>query len=198
MPRRCRPSKLLADIDRPLAERGERDALRIGERLKLQQREPDADTGEPGGARAAHGSNRRGGLRLSARRHRRRSAALSRRADDASWKSSPRRTRRSKTCSSSATTPASPSSSTSCCRTSTSTICRRPRVVALEYSAATDWAHLEGAPARVAYYDFPKNSRAPVTAARRARAACRTRITAVASAQQQTPRALVRLARRRR
>ena len=37
-------------------------------------------------------------------------------------------------------------------------------VAILEYAAAADWTHIEGARARVGYYDFPKNAGAPVTA----------------------------------
>jgi phosphohistidine phosphatase len=36
-------------------------------------------------------------------------------------------------------------------------------VVVLEYTAATAWTELEGAAGRLAYYDFPKNLRAPIT-----------------------------------
>jgi phosphohistidine phosphatase len=36
-------------------------------------------------------------------------------------------------------------------------------VVVLEYPAATSWSELGGAAGRLAYYDFPKNLRAPVT-----------------------------------
>jgi phosphohistidine phosphatase len=37
-------------------------------------------------------------------------------------------------------------------------------VVALDYAEATDWAQIEAAAGRLSYYDFPKNPREPVTA----------------------------------
>jgi len=36
-------------------------------------------------------------------------------------------------------------------------------VAGIDYAAATAWARVEGAAATLSYYDFPKNSRAPVT-----------------------------------
>ena len=37
-------------------------------------------------------------------------------------------------------------------------------VVGVDYADADAWARIEGATAALSYYDFPKNSRAPVTA----------------------------------
>jgi phosphohistidine phosphatase len=37
-------------------------------------------------------------------------------------------------------------------------------VVALEYAGAVDWTDLERSPPRLVYYDYPKNSGAPLTA----------------------------------
>jgi phosphohistidine phosphatase len=37
-------------------------------------------------------------------------------------------------------------------------------VVILEYAAAADWASLDGTPTRLRYYDFPKNAGAPTMA----------------------------------
>jgi phosphohistidine phosphatase len=37
-------------------------------------------------------------------------------------------------------------------------------VVGIDYAGADEWARVDGATATLSYYDFPKNSRAPVTA----------------------------------
>ena len=153
----------LADIARPLAERGERDALRIGQRLKLQHPSPGLILASPA-ARALHTAQivaaafdyPLGAIAVDPRLYLAVPTTLMEvvAAQDAAIEDllvvghNPGLSELVHELTSGFDVDDLPTGA----------------IVVLEYSAAADWAHLERASARVGYYDFPKNSRAPLTA----------------------------------
>jgi phosphohistidine phosphatase len=153
----------LADIARPLAERGERDALRIGERLKLQYPSVGLILASPA-ARALHTAQivaaafdyPLGDIAVDPRLYLAVPATLLEviAAQDAAIEHllvvghNPGLSELVHELTSGFDVDDLPTSA----------------IVALEYATAADWTRLKGAPARVVYYDFPKSSRAPFTA----------------------------------
>jgi phosphohistidine phosphatase len=152
----------LADIARPLAPRGERDALRIGERLKLQHSSPGLILASPA-ARALHTAQivaaafdyPLGAIAVEPRLYLAVPTTLMEvvAAQDTAIEDllivghNPGLTEFVHELTSGFDVDDLPTGA----------------IVALDYSTAANWAQLERADARVAYYDFPKNSRAPIT-----------------------------------
>jgi len=152
----------LADISRALAERGERDARRIGERLREQRLHPALILTSPA-ARASHTAR----IVASAIDYAHESIALDRRlylaepaaileivaAQDAALETllvvghNPGLTDLVHRLLPDFDIDDMPTGA----------------VVGVDYPDAVAWARLEDATAALSYYDFPKNSRAPVT-----------------------------------
>jgi phosphohistidine phosphatase len=153
----------LADIDRPLAERGERDAARIGERLRRQRVQPELILTSPA-ARALRTAQ----LVAQAIDYPREAIALDRRlylaepaalvdviaAQDAATETllvvghNPGLTELVHRLS-----PAFDVEDLPTCA-----------IVGLDYADAVAWERIASGAAALSYYDYPKNTRAPVTA----------------------------------
>ncbi len=151
-----------ADIARPLAERGERDALRIGERLRQQFRGLGLIVASPA-ARALHTAQivagaldyPLGDIAIDPKLYLAEPDALMRviAAQDAAFEDllvvghNPGLSELVHELTSNFEVDDLPTAA----------------IVALEYKEAADWAHLDGAAVKVGYYDFPKNARPPAT-----------------------------------
>lgn len=152
----------LADIARPLAERGQRDARRIGERLREHGRLPDGIVASPAAralqtaqlVAAALGSPP-AEIGIDRRLYLAEPAALldTIAAQDAAVETllvvghNPGLTELVHELLPNFAIDDLPTAA----------------VVALDYPSIADWTQLENGAARLTYYDFPKNSRAPVT-----------------------------------
>ena len=152
----------LADLARPLAERGERDARRIGERLRQQPSRPDLILASPAARTlrtaelvAAALDYPHGAIALERRLYLAEPATLGDviAAQDPAVECllivghNPGLTELVHEWLPSFTVDDLPTGA----------------IVALDYAAADGWASLGGAAARLAYYDFPKNPAAPIT-----------------------------------
>jgi phosphohistidine phosphatase len=153
----------LADIARPLAERGERDVRRIGERLRRHQRPPDLILASPS-ARTLHTAQLvatifelpQSSVAVDARLYLAVPGTLMEviAAQDASIERllvvghNPGL--------SELVHELLPAFDVDDLPTSA--------VATLEYAAAAGWTQIVGTPARLRYYDFPKNAGAPATA----------------------------------
>ena len=153
----------LLDIDRPLAERGERDARRIGERLRQQRVQPAVILASPA-ARALRTAqlvartidHPRDAITLERRLYLAEPAAIIEiiAAQDATVETllvvghNPGLTELVHRL-----LPAFDVDDLPTCA-----------VVGLDYAEAPDWGHIGSDVATLSYYDYPKNTRAPVTA----------------------------------
>ena len=153
----------LVDIDRPLAERGERDARRIGERLREQQQQPALIVASPA-ARALRTAQLvagtidypRDAIALDRRLYLAEPAAIIEiiAAQDAAIESllvvghNPGLTDLTHQL-----LPAFDVDDLPTCA-----------IVGLDYADAASWRRIASDAATISYYDYPKNTRTPVTA----------------------------------
>ncbi|HWN37269.1 MAG TPA: histidine phosphatase family protein [Gammaproteobacteria bacterium] len=153
----------LVDIDRPLAERGERDARRIGERLRQQQQHPALIVASPA-ARALRTAQLvagtidypRDAIALDRRLYLAEPAAIIEiiAAQDAAIESllvvghNPGLTDLTHQL-----LPAFDVDDLPTCA-----------IVGLDYADAASWRRIASDAATISYYDYPKNTRTPVTA----------------------------------
>jgi len=152
----------LADSARPLAPRGEQDARRIGERLREQRRQPGLIVASPA-ARALHTAQ----LVADALDYRRESIALEQRL----YLAPPSAIIEIIAAQNAAVeallvvghNPGLSELVLELLPTFDVDDLPTAAIVGLDYAAATDWAHIATATPTLAYYDYPKNSNAPVT-----------------------------------
>jgi phosphohistidine phosphatase len=156
-------TELLADIDRPLAERGERDACRIGERLRRQQLHPTLILTSPA-ARALRTAQ----LVAEAIDYARDAIAL----DRGLYLAEPAATVEIIAAQNDATktlivvghNPGLTELAHRLLPTFEVDDLPTCAVVGLDYVDAAGWRGIANASAELCYYDYPKNTRAPVTA----------------------------------
>jgi phosphohistidine phosphatase len=153
----------LADIDRPLAERGERDARRIGKRLRGQQLHPTLLLTSPA-ARALRTAQ----LVADAIEYPRDAITLDRRlylAEPAAIvESIARQNDANKTLVVVGHNPGLTELAHRLLPALDVDDLPTCAVVGLDYVDAIAWQDIESAAAELCYYDYPKNTRAPVTA----------------------------------
>jgi phosphohistidine phosphatase len=152
----------LVDIDRPLAERGERDARRVGERLRRQPLHPTLILASPA-ARALRTAQ----LVAEAIDYARDAIALDRRLYLAEAAATvdiiAAQSRATKTLILVGHNPGLTELVHRLLPTFEVDDLPTCAVVGLDYVDAVGWHGIASAPAELCYYDYPKNTRAPVT-----------------------------------
>jgi phosphohistidine phosphatase len=152
----------LVDIDRPLAERGERDARRVGERLRRQQLHPTLILASPA-ARALRTAQ----LIAEAIDYARDAIAVDRRLYLAEAAATvdiiAAQSHATKTLILVGHNPGLTELVHRLLPTFDVDDLPTCAVVGLDYVDAVGWHGIASAPAELCYYDYPKNTRAPVT-----------------------------------